>query len=174
LCLPSVCGASLRCLTGSHVEGEFVKTPAQSPRANRCAERFVGTLRRVHGPCAGPRRAAPPQRRGRVGRRPSGHRPHQGLQQEPLLGSPATLWMSPARIAGRQVLGGLISEYHRAASERETPGQHLWASMAARSFRSPHINFAADMVMHFQKPRSLCISFTAVATCQGEHKAGDL
>jgi putative transposase len=45
----------------------------------------------------------------------NGHRPHQGLQQEPPLCQPGRLVDITARIERRQVLGGLISEYHRAA-----------------------------------------------------------
>jgi putative transposase len=45
----------------------------------------------------------------------NGHRPHQGLQQEPprrQLGHAADI---TARIERRSIVGGLISEYHRAA-----------------------------------------------------------
>jgi hypothetical protein len=45
----------------------------------------------------------------------SGHRPHQGLQQEPPLRRPSEAIDVTARIERRQVLGGLISEYRRAA-----------------------------------------------------------
>ena len=45
----------------------------------------------------------------------NGHRPHQGLQQEPPLGKPCNAVDITARIERRQVLGGLISEYRRAA-----------------------------------------------------------
>ena len=45
----------------------------------------------------------------------NGHRPDQGLQQEPPLCQPGRLVDITARIERRQVLGGLISEYHRAA-----------------------------------------------------------
>ena len=44
----------------------------------------------------------------------NGHRPHQGLQQEPP-GQPGRTVDITARIERRQVLGGLISEYRRAA-----------------------------------------------------------
>ena len=48
-------------------------------------------------------------------RRYNGHRPHQGLQQEPPLRQGGHVVDIKARIERRQVLGGLISEYRRAA-----------------------------------------------------------
>jgi len=45
----------------------------------------------------------------------NGHRPHQGLQQEPPLRESDQAVDITARIERRQVIGGLISEYHRAA-----------------------------------------------------------
>ncbi len=45
----------------------------------------------------------------------SGHRPHQGLQQEPAQRRPGNAVDITARIERGQVLGGLISEYRRAA-----------------------------------------------------------
>ena len=45
----------------------------------------------------------------------NGHRPHQGLQQEPPLRQPGRAVDVTARIECRQVLGGLISEYRRAS-----------------------------------------------------------
>ena len=45
----------------------------------------------------------------------NGHRPHQGLQQETPLHQPGHVVDITARIECRQVLGGLISEYRRAA-----------------------------------------------------------
>jgi hypothetical protein len=45
----------------------------------------------------------------------NGHRSHQGLQQEPPLGRPSQAIDITARVERRQVLGGLISEYDRAA-----------------------------------------------------------
>jgi putative transposase len=42
-------------------------------------------------------------------------RPHQALQQEPPLREPGHAVDITARIERRQVLGGLISEYRRAA-----------------------------------------------------------
>jgi hypothetical protein len=45
----------------------------------------------------------------------NGHRPHQSLQQEPPQRQPSHAVDITARIERRQVLGGLISEYRRAA-----------------------------------------------------------
>ena len=93
-----------------------IRTPVRSPRANSYAERFVGTLRREcldHMLILGERHLrsvlaeyAPHY---------NGHRPHQGLQQEPPLREPGQVVDITARIERRQVLGGLISEYRRAA-----------------------------------------------------------
>jgi putative transposase len=47
--------------------------------------------------------------------RGNGHRPHQGLQQEAPQRQPGRVVDVTARIERRQVLGGLISEYRRAA-----------------------------------------------------------
>jgi hypothetical protein len=43
------------------------------------------------------------------------HRLHQGLQQKPPLHQPGHVVDTIARIERRQVLGGLINEYRRAA-----------------------------------------------------------
>jgi putative transposase len=45
----------------------------------------------------------------------NGHRPHQGLHQEPPQRRPGRAAGIAARIERRQVIGGLISEYRRAA-----------------------------------------------------------
>jgi putative transposase len=45
----------------------------------------------------------------------NGHRPHQGLQQEPPQRETSHAVDITARIERRQVLGGLISEYRGAA-----------------------------------------------------------
>ena len=45
----------------------------------------------------------------------NGHRPHQGLQQEPSLHQPGRVVDITARIEHRRVVGGLINEYRRAA-----------------------------------------------------------
>ncbi len=93
-----------------------IKTPVRSPRANSYAERFVGTLRREcldHVLILGERhlRNVLAEFAGHY----NGHRPHQGLQQEPPLRQPGRTVDITARIERRQVLSGLISEYRRAA-----------------------------------------------------------
>jgi transposase InsO family protein len=93
-----------------------IKTPVRSPRATSYAERFVGTLRRE---CLdrvlilGERhlREVPAV----YARHYNGHRPQQSLQQEPPQRQPGHAVDITARIERRQVIGGLISEYHRAA-----------------------------------------------------------
>jgi transposase InsO family protein len=93
-----------------------IRTPVRSPRANSFAERFVGTLRREcldHVLILGEQHL-----RGvlaEYARHYNGHRPHQGRQQESPLRQPGRAVDITARIERRQVLGGLISEYHRAA-----------------------------------------------------------
>ena len=93
-----------------------IKTPVRSPRANAYAERFVGTLRREcldHMLILGDRHLHSVLAE-YVGHY-NGHRPHQALQQEPPLREPHQAVDLTARIERRQVLGGLISEYRRAA-----------------------------------------------------------
>jgi putative transposase len=93
-----------------------IKTPVRSPRANAFAERFAGTLRREcldHVLILGERHLR--KVLAEFTRHYNGHRPHQGLQQEPPLRRPSGPVDIAARIERRQVLGGLISEYSRAA-----------------------------------------------------------
>jgi putative transposase len=93
-----------------------IKTPVRSPRANASAERFVGTLRREclnHVLILGEGHLR--MVLAEYARHYNGHRPHQGLQQEPPLSQPGRAIDIIARIERRQVLSGLISEYHRAA-----------------------------------------------------------
>jgi transposase InsO family protein len=93
-----------------------VRTPVRSPRANAYAERFVGTLRREcpdHVLVLGERHLR--SILAGYARHCNGHRPHQGLQQEPPPRQPGHAVDITARIERRQVLGGLISEYRRAA-----------------------------------------------------------
>jgi putative transposase len=93
-----------------------IKTPVRSPRANSYAERFVGTLQREcldHVLVLGERHL-----RGVLAEfawHYNGHRPHQGLRQEPPQSRAAEAVDITARIERRRVLGGLISEYSRAA-----------------------------------------------------------
>ena len=93
-----------------------VKTPVRSPRANAFAERFVGTLRREcldHVLILGERHLCSVL--AEYARHYNGHRPHQGLQQEPSLCRSSEAVDISAGIDRRHVLGGLISEYRRAA-----------------------------------------------------------
>jgi transposase InsO family protein len=93
-----------------------IKTPVRSPRANAFAERFVGTLRREcldHVLILGERHLR--KVLAEYAQHYNGHRPHQGLQQEPPLRQPGHVLDITARIEHKQVLGGLISEYRRAA-----------------------------------------------------------
>ena len=94
----------------------MIKTPVRSPRANSYAERFVGTLRREcldHILILGEGHLR--KVLAEFARHYNGHRPHQGLRQEPPLRQPGHAVDITARIERRQVLGGLISEYRRAA-----------------------------------------------------------
>lgn len=98
-----------------------IKTPVRAPRANSFAERFVGTLRREcldHVLILGERHLRSVL--AEYARHYNGHRPHQDLQQEPPLRQPGHAVDITARIERRQVLGGLISEYRRAAEPWET------------------------------------------------------
>jgi len=93
-----------------------IKTPVRSPRANSYAERFVGTLRREcldHVLILGERHLR--KLLGEYARHYNSHRPHQGLQQSPPLHQPGHPVDITARIERRRVIGGLISEYRRAA-----------------------------------------------------------
>jgi putative transposase len=92
-----------------------IKTPVRSPQANAFAERFVGTLRREcldHLLILGERHLR--KVLAEFACHYNGHRPHQGLQQDPPRKTVGAVDFT-ARIERRQVLGGLISEYRRAA-----------------------------------------------------------
>jgi putative transposase len=93
-----------------------IRTPVRSPRANSYAERFVGTLRREcldHVLILGERHLR--KVLAEYARHYNGHRPLQALQQEPPLRRPSQTVDITARIERKEVLGGLISEYRRAA-----------------------------------------------------------
>jgi putative transposase len=93
-----------------------IRTQVWSPRANAYAERFVGTLRREcldHVLVLGERHLR--SILAEYARHYNGHRPHQGLRQEPPQRQLGRAVDITARIERRQVLGGLSSEYRRAA-----------------------------------------------------------
>jgi putative transposase len=92
-----------------------IKTPVRSPQANAYAERFVGTLRRecldhILILSEGHHRSVLAE----FACHYTGHCPHPSLRQEPPRRSGRAVDTS-ARIERRQVLGGLISEYRKAA-----------------------------------------------------------
>ena len=93
-----------------------IKTPVRSPRANAFAERFVGTLRREcldHMLILGEQHLR--EVLAEYARHYNGHRPHQGLQQESPMCQPGRIADITARIERTSIIGGLISEYRRAA-----------------------------------------------------------
>src|ERR1017187_2865460 len=94
-----------------------IKPPVRAPQANSFAERFVGTLRREcldHVLILGEQHLR--SILAECARHYNGPRPHQGLQQEPPQRQPSSNTIDiTARIECRHVLGGLISEYRRAA-----------------------------------------------------------
>jgi transposase InsO family protein len=93
-----------------------IKTPVRSPRANAFAERFVGTLRREcmdHMLILGEQYLR--EVLAEYARHYNGHRPHQGLQQESPLCQPGRIADITARIERTSIVGGLVSEYRRAA-----------------------------------------------------------
>ena len=94
----------------------IIKTPVRSPRANSFAERFVGTLRREcldHLLILGERHLR--NVLAEYMRHYNGHRPHQALHQRPPLREPGHAVDVTAQIERAQAVGGLISEYRRAA-----------------------------------------------------------
>ena len=94
-----------------------IRTPARSPRANSFAERLAGTLRREcpdHVLILGERHLR--NVLAEYAAHHNSHRPHQGLRQEPPLREPGRAAGITARIERRQVLGGLVSQYRRAAA----------------------------------------------------------
>jgi len=95
---------------------EILKTPYRTPNVNAFAERFVRTTRTEcldHLLVAGERHL----RAVLTGYEThyNGHRPHQSREQRPPIHDPGQVIDLTATIRRRQVLGGLINEYHRAA-----------------------------------------------------------
>jgi transposase InsO family protein len=93
-----------------------IKAPVRSPRANSFAERFVGTLRRE---CLDHLLILGEQHLRKVlaeyARHYNGHRPHQARSQRPPMRQGDHAVDMTARIGRSRAVGGLISEYRRAA-----------------------------------------------------------
>jgi putative transposase len=93
-----------------------IKTPVRSPQANSFAERFVGKLRRE---CLDHLLILGRQHLRKIlaefARHYNGHRPHQALHQRPPQHQSGHAIDMTARIERSRVVGGLISEYRRAA-----------------------------------------------------------
>jgi len=95
------------------IGARVVKSPV---RANAFAERFVGTMRRER--LDHPLIFNEQHLRGvlaAMARHYNEHRPHQDRQQQTPNDSPGRIVDLSAPIRKRQVLGGPINEYHRAA-----------------------------------------------------------
>jgi transposase InsO family protein len=95
-----------------------IRTPIRVPRANAYAERFVGTARRE---CLDWILVLGRRHLERVLRSYVEHynraRPHRGIGRTPPEGSsPPLCPAEPHRVRGRDVLGGLIHEYHGAGA----------------------------------------------------------
>jgi putative transposase len=93
-----------------------IKTPAQAPRANAFAERWIGTVRRE---CTD-RLLIVGERHLRtvlaeyVGHY-NEHRPHRSMGQRPPDPPPEVVDLATARVQRRPILGGLINEYSQVA-----------------------------------------------------------
>jgi putative transposase len=94
-----------------------VKTPVRAPRANAVAERWVGTARREcldHVLIFGRRYL---QRvLGAYTEHYNRARPHRGLDLDPPDPPPSAEGVAGSPVRRRDILGGLIHEYHRAAA----------------------------------------------------------
>src|SRR5690242_3967264 len=90
----------------------IIRTPAQAPRANAIAERFVGTLRREcldHVLITGPRHLDVVLRE--YLQHFNAHRPHRSLNQRPPAGPIPPRPGADIRVLRRDRLGGLVHEY---------------------------------------------------------------
>jgi Integrase core domain len=131
-----------------------IQTPARSPRANSFAEQFVGTLRREcldHLLILGKQhlRAILAE----YSQHYNGHRPHQTRSQRPPQREPGQVVDITARIERTRAVGGLISEYRRAARRRHKPQLSNGVRVLARhspgstSHRSPLLPAGLAMVL---------------------------
>jgi putative transposase len=92
------------------------KIPPRSPQANACAERFVRTVRtevtdRIV--IVGERHLR--RTLAEYARHYNGRRPHRSLDLQPPRSDRPSIDLTHQRIKRRPVLGGLITEYERAA-----------------------------------------------------------
>lgn len=95
---------------------QIVKSPPQAPRANCHAERWVRTARTERTDrmliCNQAHLRAVPQA---YARHYNGHRPHQSRQQRPPDRDEQVVVPLDSPVKRREVLGGVINEYCRAA-----------------------------------------------------------